>query len=150
SDDARAFGYSRLFVSMMYWVFGKAADPYSLNVEAQASMSGLWGSDNLAGARFGIDRLNFSLKLFDMVTLTIGRQHYGIGGTPDDYLLDDTLDAVVVTFTPVKQAGTFRVLAFDLMGIGVKPQDVDFASYLSTSDVFVPGFDADSDTTRFG
>lgn len=81
-------------------------------------------------------------------TATFGRQFFNIGGAPRDYFMSDLVDGLVLDLD-LKEAGRLRVLAVDIIGTMVRPDETTFLSRQNTisSDL---NFRGDNYTVRTG
>ena len=150
SDDHHVFGYSGISARLGYKVRS------DLDVYVALAHNGLWGEDQLGSeAQYG-GVLNFSHLAFDWravdsdgfeLTLSVGRQPFLIGGVPTDYMLDDILDAVVLS-ADMGGAGRLRWLALDYYTANDLP-DAAFVYYVGGRETTLP-LRGDSYTLRTG
>jgi hypothetical protein len=150
TDDRHVFGYSGISARLSYQV------RRDLDVYVGLAHNGLWGEDQLGqNAKFG-GALNFSHLAFDYriadtdgfkLSLSMGRQPFKIGGVPTDFMLDDILDAVVLT-ADMGSAGAFRWLALDYYTANDLPS-ASFVSYVGGRETSL-GLRGDTYTLRTG
>lgn len=157
-----------------FFIGGAAADFFFpinpwLDFRLDLWKSGFWGHDQLGGrdanndsrqTPSGANTVNFGMLFMDIhlipeptrvdrADLTLGRQKYGLGGyIYQDYLLDDTLDAIV--FRWYGWLGRLDLLVVDVYSTGSDTEDVNFVQYLSHDSEKIEGFDGDVNTYRHG
>ncbi|MCB1314817.1 MAG: hypothetical protein KDK27_02630 [Leptospiraceae bacterium] len=143
-------------------------NPY-LDVRVDIWKTGFWGHDQLAGRDnnndsrdtfSGSNTVNFGKLFLDIhikpepdrtsrADLTIGRQHYGLGGyIENDYIFDDTVDAVV--FRWYGRLGRLDLLILDVYANGSDVDDINFVQYISHDSEKQEGFNGDVNTYRQG
>ena len=123
SDDRRYFGHSDLQLDLSYLVNPEVTAVSTLKYDV------IWRDDQIGrSAGSGGDMNIFSLYMdyhnADSANprwgLRLGRQPFSIGGTPRDYMLEGTLDALVLRYH--SNFGDVRVLAVDFFGGNALPE----------------------------
>lgn len=163
TDDRLYFIYSGAEVGFFFPV-----NPH-LDIRLDIFKAGLWGHDQLGGrdnnndsrdTPSGSNTVNFGNLYFDIhiqkeprrdsrLDLIVGRQPYELGGEIGrEYLLDDTLDSVVLRW--YGWLGRLDILVLDVFASGSHTEDVNFVQYLSFDEEKVEGFDGDVNTYRQG
>ena len=153
SDDRETFGYTSVAGGL------KWAPLPDVTVGLAGSHSALWGGDqvgttNAFGSFLFITQLFVEWQAFEQgdfeLLFRAGRQPFSIGGAADqDYFLRDILDAAVVE-ARFGIGGAVRILAADLFVAGGRPDDINFAQYLSSDSQSELNFRGDTNTFRFG
>ena len=151
TDDRHTFAYSLVYAGVEHRPLEDTA------IRVALTHAGMWGDDQVGrdnAARIGVlgfRELNMAYmpQLSDSIGLSIiaGRQQFEIGGVPRDYMLDDTLDALVFDLDLHEMFGV-RVLAFDLYSSQDLP-DASFVRYVSGQEV-TQGLRGRTNTIRTG
>ena len=123
SDDRRFFGHSDFQLDLAYRVNPELLTVGSLKYDV------LWRDDQIgrsegSGGDMNIFSLYFDYHNADQSNpiwgLRLGRQPFSIGGTPRDYMLEGTLDALVLRLHT--KVGDLRILGVDFFGGNALPE----------------------------
>lgn len=151
SDDRNTFAYTSMSAKLGYYLNSQTTIGFGV------AHSGLWSEDQLGESAERTGLLYFSEAVINYtplhvsgfdVTMSLGRQPFKIGGVPQDYVLDDTLDALVVN-ADGGLLGRVRVLALDLYSSNDVPSEASFVDYMGGRNP-VLGMRGDTFTARTG
>ncbi|MEO1270988.1 MAG: hypothetical protein AAFX99_23105, partial [Myxococcota bacterium] len=150
TDDRHTFAYSSIVASLDYFV------EEGLIVSVSLAHNGLWAEDQVGAEGQLIGALNFYELMFTYtplevepvaVSFELGRQQFKIGGVPKDYIMEDVLDALILTVDG-RQFGRLRIMAVDFYTANDLP-DASFVRYIGGREP-VLGLRGDTFTLRTG